>query len=75
MINVDEFNENNNTTRDSKVPVCPTKPKQYQCIFCDFDAKTVSELEDNAIEVHEQCAHIARKFKELNSEAIKTPYK
>ena len=40
--------------------------------FCDFEAKTASELEDHAIESHEQCACVARKFKEPKSESIKT---
>ena len=60
----DEPHENNNLKKETKI-------YSYPCPFCVFVAKTESEIEEHAVDVHEQFAEITRKFNEHNSESIK----
>ena len=67
VIKTDEPNANNNIKDESST----FKTRLYHCPLCTFIANTVSDIEEHAIESHEQCAEIFRRFNEQNSGSIK----
>ena len=47
------------------------KMTSYPCPFCDFVAKTESDIKEHALKNHEKFAKIHRRFIEQNVESIR----